>query len=145
MKSCSRRRPCLVLLVGGLAVLAGCAARVTVTGKVLENGNPVPRAELSWMSETDPAVFGTALSDPTGAYVVESGGKRGLPPGRYQVRVIVWRTRDGRPLPEGEAGAALKGTPRARQFTATLSHDVAAEAGTVDLDLTGKLLPVKED
>jgi len=136
--------PAVVLLALALAASSGCGSRAPVTGRVTDGGNPVAKVELSWISEADPSLFGSAVTDAAGTYIVESGGKRGLPPGRYQVRLTWWRTRDGKPLPAGEAGEAMKGTPRARQFTATLSQEVTATTTTLDLDVTGKATPVED-
>jgi hypothetical protein len=132
-------------LIATLVVLSGCGGRASVSGKVVENGKPIPSAELRWASETDPSVFGSAATDRTGTYTVEAGGKKGLPPGRYQVTITWWQTRDGKPLPEGEEGAALKQTPRARRFTATLTQEVTASTSLLDLDVTdkGKVIPTE--
>lgn len=130
----------LVLL---FCVLAGCEKRVAVSGKVVENGQPVAAAELRWAHSTKPDVFVSGVTGADGAYILDAGGRKDIPVGKYQVTVTWWRTRDGRPLPPGEPGTALKDTAAARQFTATVEVEVKAGSAMLDVDVTGKAAPVE--
>lgn len=132
---------CLILV--SLALVSGCGQRVNVTGKVVEKGIPIARAELRWASESDQTLFVSGASDETGAYVLDAGGKRSVPPGRYRVTVNWWRTRDGKPLPAGEQGTALKGTSNAIAYTAELEVEVTKSTTELDLDVTGKTRELK--
>lgn len=127
------------LVVLGLILAAGCGKRVNVTGKVLENGKPIAQAELRLASESDATLFVSGISDQNGVYMLDTAGKRGIPPGRYKVSITWWRLRDGKPLPEGEAGSALRGTSKVRSFSAELSTEIKADSSSVDLDVTGKV------
>ena len=88
-------------------------------------------------------MFVSGVTDANGAYVLDAAGRRDIPTGKYQVTAAWWRTKDGRPLPPGEQGAALKGTGAARQFTATVDVEVKAGSPIVDIDVTGKVAPVE--
>jgi hypothetical protein len=126
-----------------LALLTGCERRVPVTGRVVENGQPLAGAELRWAHRSDPNVFVTGVTDATGAYVLDAAGRKDIPAGTYEVTVTWWRTKDGQPLPAGEQGTAMKGTAAARPFTATVEVEVKAGSPTVDIDVTGKVTPVE--
>ena len=126
-----------------LCLIAGCEKRVAVSGKVVENGQPVAAAELRWAHATKPDVFVSGVTGADGAYILDAGGRKDIPVGKYQVTVTWWRTKDGRPLPSGEEGTALKGTDKARQFTATVEVEVTAASSALDVDVTGKVAPVE--
>ena len=126
-----------------LVALVGCDGRVAVTGRVVENGQPVPGAELRWAHQSDPKVFVSGVTDASGAYILDAAGRKDIPAGKYQVTVTWWRTRTGQPLPAGEQGTAMKGTDVARQFTATVEVEVKAGSPNVDVDVTGKVAPAE--
>ena len=132
------------LLALALCLAAGCERRVALTGKVVENGRPVAGAELRWIHQTKPDVFVSGVTDDGGMYVLDAAGRTDIPVGKYRVTVTLWRTTDGRPLPAGEQGTALKGTDAARQFTAAVEVEVKPGTPTLDLDVTGKAVPVEE-
>src|SRR5438045_2420616 len=122
------------LIAFGFLFLVGCEKRATVSGKVLENGQPIAGAELRWVGTSDKAVFASGASDQKGVYIIDAGGKRDIPVGRYQVTVGWWRTHDGRALPQGEEGAALKGKRGAAVLlSATLNVEVTSRTMSLDL------------
>lgn len=127
-----------------LLAAPGCASRVNVGGKVVENGRPVPQADLRLVSPGDDSLFINGLSDDDGNYVLVTGGQRGVPPGRYEVTVTFWRMRNGQPLPKGEQGAAVKGTPATVRYVATLSHEITAKTTTLNVDVSGKAKAVAD-
>lgn len=139
-----RRSPAAAALIALALVTTGCESRVPVTGRVVENGRPVAGAELRWAHQSDPNVFVSGVTDETGAYILDAAGRKDVPAGKYQVTVTWWRTKDGRPLPAGEEGAALKDTEAARQFAATVDVEVTPGSPNVDLDVTGKAAPVED-
>ena len=131
---------CLAFLL-----LSGCESRVAITGKVLNDGQPLANAELRWASETNSSVFVGGASDTSGNIIVDAGGKRDIPVGKYKVTVVWWRLVNGKPLPEGEEGSALKSKPgAAKQYSATLDVEITSGTTKVDLDVTGKGTAVEE-
>src|ERR687887_364188 len=91
-----RRVPRAAWLFAFLVLSAtGCEKRVRLTGRVLENGQPVPGAELRWAHQSDPNVFVSGVTTAEGAYVLDAAGKPDIPTGKYTVTVTWWRTRDG--------------------------------------------------
>ncbi|MSR52548.1 MAG: hypothetical protein EXS09_04580 [Gemmataceae bacterium] len=130
---------------GGIALclttllVAGCETRVAITGKVLNAGQPLPKAELRWVSESDSSLFVGGATDASGNIIVDAGGKSAIPVGNYKVTVVWWRLANGKPLPDGEEGTAIKGKPgAAKQFSATLDVEITKGTTQVDLDVTGK-------
>jgi len=120
-------------------LLSGCNSRVAITGKVLNDGQPLPKAELRWASETDSSFFAGGISDASGNIIVDAQGKRELPVGKYKVTVLWWRLANGKPLPDGEEGTAAKSKPgAAKQYSATLDVEITRGTSQVDLDVTGK-------
>ncbi|MFO0878891.1 MAG: carboxypeptidase-like regulatory domain-containing protein [Gemmataceae bacterium] len=133
-----------VLAAALLLVLTGCSKRVDVTGRLVENGKPVPQADLRWVHEREGNPIAMAVTDGEGKFVLVAEGKRGVPAGHYEITISYWKTRAGQALPEGEKGAVLKATDASVRYTATLIREVPSQGGTVDLDLTGKGRPIKE-
>lgn len=122
--------------------VAGCENRVQLTGRVLNDGRPVPGAELSWAHQTDPTVAVSGVTNAEGTYILEAGGKKAVPVGKYHVTVTWWEMPGGEPLPAGEEGAALRGSARARQLTAEVDVDVTGASYTLDVDVSGKGRPM---
>lgn len=136
MTSVSRCVRVASLFAFSLLSLTGCESRVALSGKVLENGQPLPEAELRWVGDNS---FASGASDASGAYVLDAGGKKDIPVGKYEVTVSWWRGTDGKPLPQGEAGSAMKSKQGAAvQYSATVSVEVTSSTKTLDLDVTGK-------
>ena len=140
---CRGRAPVSAAALIALVALMGCERRVAVTGRVLENGQPVGGAELRWAHQVDPKVFVSGVTDATGAYILDADGRKDIPVGKYQVTVTWWRTKDGQPLPAGEQGTAMKGTAAARQFTATVDVEVTGGHPTMDIDVSGNVTAVE--
>jgi len=125
---------CITLLLA-----TGCDSRVAITGKVLHDGQPLAKAELRWVSETDSSVFVGGVTDASGNIIVDAGGKQDIPVGKYKVTVVWWRLANGQPLPEGEQGTAAKSKPGvAKQYSATLEVEITKGTTSVELDVTGK-------
>jgi hypothetical protein len=126
-----------------MAGASGCGAAVgEVTGRVTSQGQPVPKAELVFTLETQPAEVFYAVAREDGNYVVDRGEKRGLPPGKYQVAVTDYVLAGGAPLPGGEEGVVLKSSGQAVPRTHTLTKDVVAGKNEIEIKLEeGQLLP----
>lgn len=129
-----------VLFICAFALFAsGCESRVAITGKVLNDGQPLAKAELRWVSETNSSVFVGGVTDASGNIIVDAGGKQDIPVGKYKVTVVWWRLANGQPLPEGEQGTAAKSTPgAAKQYSATLDVEITKATTKVEFDVTGK-------
>jgi hypothetical protein len=138
--------PRLLLAIALLAGLTGCGgAAGQVSGRVTAQGQAVPKAELVFALENQPAEVFYGVSQDDGTYVVDVAAKRGLPPGKYQVTVTDYVQPDGTPVPGGEEGVVLRNSGRAIRRTHALTKEVAAGANEIELKLEeGQLLPQPE-
>lgn len=92
----SRVPGCLLASMCALLTLS-CAKKdadvpdtVPVSGKVTVDGQPVTGGNVSFLpfdKEQKTGAMCAGQIDPTGAYVIYTGGKDGAPPGRYKVTV----------------------------------------------------------
>jgi hypothetical protein len=118
--------------------LAGCGSDPAgqITGKVTENGAPVPNVEVVFrpLKESTRSFYGGTTA--TGEYRVDYEGREGLPPGHYVVTVRRHSLPGGRPLPDGELGANLVSEGKA--VTQTFDFNAKVEDGTnaQDFELT---------
>ena len=139
----SRGQVCL--LVSICAVLSlGCPKKdgevpdtVPVSGTVTVDGQPVTAGQVSFVAfDKEQKVGGICAGqlDPSGGYVLYTGGKEGAPPGRYKVTVAPSM------MPTGDS--KMPSMPFNMKFAdaakTTLIVTVAANAapGTYDLKLT---------
>jgi hypothetical protein len=131
------------LLMGALAGLSGCGGSVgQVAGRVSSQGQAVPKAELVFTLEGQPAEVFYGVTREDGSYRVDVGAKKGLPPGTYQVAVTDFVLADGTLAPGGEEGAALQSAGRAFQRTHMLTKEVAAGQNEIEIKLEeGQLQP----
>jgi hypothetical protein len=110
---------------------------VPVSGKVTIDGQPLTAGQVSFIA-FDKQEKGGGMSsgqiDPTGGYVIHTGGKEGVPPGRYKVTVTPSM------MPSGDN--KMPSVPFNPKFTdaskTTLIVNVSANAspGAYDLKLT---------
>jgi hypothetical protein len=128
------------------AFLTGCSGAVgQVSGRVTSQGQGVPKAELAFALDKQPAEVFYALAQSDGAYVVDAAGKAGLPPGKYQVTVTDFVLADGTPAPGGEEGVVLRNSGQAVRRTHALTKEVAAGANEIEIKLEeGQLVPQPE-
>lgn len=126
------------LFVVSLVLAAGCGGAVgQPTGKVTFRGEPVAGAALTFQPVSNPDAVATGVTGADGQYRLDYGGKGGVPVGKCTVRVVRWTLPNGKTLPPGEAGAALKSDEtKAVQTAYVFERDVAAGAGTIDFELT---------
>jgi hypothetical protein len=139
-----RAKPTVLLLLVAVACLAGCGdPTAKVSGTVKLNSQPVSGAELVFVLENDANVEFQGLSTQDGSYQIDYGSKKAMPPGKYKVTVTWYRLRNGQPLPDGEEGDSLKGSPGVQQFSQPFSRDIAeGEAANFDFELDPKTKPV---
>lgn len=132
------------LLAAALAAsVTGCGGAVgQLSGHVTSQGQAVPKAELVFTLEGQPAEVFYAVTREDGAYLVDHGAKRGLPPGKYQVTVTDHVLAGGALLPAGEEGLVLRNSGRAIRRTHAFTKEVAAGANEIEIKLEeGELLP----
>ena len=122
-----------VLCLG--AMCGGCGEpRGMVSGNVTLDGSPLAGAEIEFASGED-RFFGLSFQD--GSYQVDPGSEGGLPLGTYEVSVTHYVTRQGKPLPEGEAGENMKSDGLAvRKQLKAPSQTVAEGENQLDLAVT---------
>lgn len=123
------------LLAALLAV--GCGGAVAQpTGRVTLKGEPLAGAELTFLPAADPNAVATGVTDADGRYRLDYGTKRGVAVGKATVRIVRYTLLNGKPLPPGEQGTALKGDDtKSVRHTYTFEKDVAA-GGAIDFELS---------
>jgi hypothetical protein len=92
----SCRRVCTLFSIC-TALCLGCGNKgddipdtVPVSGKVTVDGQPVTEGQVSFIpfdKEQKTGALITGKIDPSGGYVMYTGGKTGVPPGRYKATV----------------------------------------------------------
>ncbi len=126
------------LLVVGMLVVVGCGgATGRPVGKVTWKGSPVAQAELRVVPASDPdrAVFG--VSGPDGAYHLDFGRLGGVPAGACKVTITRYTLPNGKALPEGEQGAALRGdADKVVRHFYEFDRDVPAGGTTINFELS---------
>ncbi len=127
----------LAVLLAAPLGLSGCGAPVgQVKGHVTLKKQPMPGAELAFHSvaKAEDQFFGGAGAD--GVYHVSYRGNRGLPVGDYQVTVSWYTLPNGKPLPPGEDGQAIKNADGAVKHSAEFQKQVSSGANVIDFELT---------
>lgn len=121
-----------------LLAAAGCGGTTgQPAGKVTWNHQPVSGAEIAFEPEAGPesAAFGSSGED--GTYRLEFRKGTGLPTGRCKVTITRYTLPNGKPLPEGEEGAALRGDEdKVRRHTVVFDKEIAAGPNALDFELT---------
>jgi len=122
---------------------------VPVSGKVMLDGQPLAGGQVSYVPfDKDQATSGMSAGqiDPSGGYVIYTGGKEGAPPGRYKVTVTPSMTmagdhKDDKSAKDPKAMMASMmpfntkfSDPARTTLVITVSKD--APPGTYDLKLT---------
>lgn len=138
-----------VAVVVGL-LLCGCGKSqvppqnqaLPITGTVTLDGKPLAGADVVFMPADAPAAFAATTKD-DGTYQLQ--GLAGKTDCKGQCKVIISRrlTKDGQPVPPGEAPAnvgAVEKLPKRYSHPATteLSADVPAGGGKFDFPLNSK-------
>lgn len=124
-----------------LGLLVGCGSSCKPSGKVTLRGEPIAGAELIFRPVATPDAPIIGLSGSDGAYRLDYAGKSGVPTGKCRVVVTHYTLPNGKPLPGGEEGAALKsGDKKVVRTVYSFERDLAAGASTQDFELSeGKL------
>jgi hypothetical protein len=126
----------LALLLVGLS-LSGCTGSTArVTGNLTLGGEPLADAELTFaLAGTTQTVHGK--SGPDGRYWLNYPQGNGMPSGKYRVVVTRYTLPDGKPVPSGEEGVALRGDEeRVRKWSVQFEHEIKAGENQLDLEWT---------
>lgn len=133
----------LSLALFTLIAFVGCGGSTArISGKVLLNGEPVPSADIEFVPKEDDSqnFRGVLLED--GSYAIDYGPAGAMPIGDYLVKVTLYRTRNGKPLPEGEEGEVLKSSGKVQVLRYVLELPVTGSSSSADLLLEkGTLQP----
>jgi hypothetical protein len=122
----------VLVLVGGCSKPLGQA-----TGTVTFKGTPVAGADIAFESTSSPDDTAYSVSSEGGAYTLDYRTRTGLPAGTYKVTITRYTLRNGKPLPGGEEGAAIKGDEgRVVQRSYVFEIELAAGANPRDFELT---------
>lgn len=121
-----------------LLAAAGCGQPAgQPAGKVTWKGQPVAGAELAFEPGAGPeaAAYGTSGQD--GTYTLEFRKGGGLPAGPCKVTITRYTLPNGKPLPEGEEGAALRGDgEKVRRHSVVFDKEIATGPNALDFELT---------
>jgi hypothetical protein len=102
---------------------------VTLSGKAL------PEAELSFAREGDPETTVHGRSGPDGRFYLNYPLGNGTPPGKYRIVVTRYTLPNGKPLPGGEEGEALRSDEaRVRRWMVRFDRELGAGSNTLDLE-----------
>ncbi len=131
------RRLSRVALLCVLALVAGCGgALATPSGKVTLNGEPVADVSLTFLPAANPDAVASGVTGADGLYRLDFGTKRGLATGKCTVRITRYTLKNGKPLPGGEQGTALKNDDKKSvRITYVFEKDVTAGDATLDFEL----------
>lgn len=131
------RRAALSTLAGlCFMAFSGCGGDTArLSGKVLLQGQPVPKAEIELAPVDDATRNYRGISLADGTYQLDYGQAAGLPLGKYRATVTFYQTKDGKPLPEGEAGQGLKSSGKAVARKYVLELNVEKSSTNIDLNL----------
>ena len=126
------------LLAVGFFGITGCGKPVgQLAGTVTNKGAPVSRAELMFQSTANAEGQYFGISSDSGAYSINYRGQNGMPLGGYTVTVSHYTLSNGKPLPPGEEGEALKNKKGAvKKATYDFAVDVLAGVNKIDFELT---------
>jgi hypothetical protein len=101
-----------VVAAAALVLACGCGDPTgRPAGKVTLGGQPVVGAELRFEPSANKDAPVTGLSGEGGVYVLDFGKKGGVPVGPCVVTITYYTLPNGKPLPGGEQGSALRSDP----------------------------------
>lgn len=126
------------LLVAVLIVFTGCGGSVVKPrGKVTLKGQPAAGAELVLQPGANPDAPVAGIAGADGVYTLDYAGKGGVPVGKCRVVVTHYTLRNGKPLPEGEEGAALKANEtKVVKNVYVFEKEIATEPGELNFELS---------
>lgn len=135
------------LLLLGLVCCVGCGEPVgQVTGQVTWKKQPVAGAELRFQASSNPEDIYSGLSSEDGKYQISYRTHQGLPVGAYKITITRYTQAGGKPLPAGEAGAALKSQGKAVRQVFAFDRTITAGANTLDFELSeGKKVQLPQE
>jgi len=129
-----------LLLAPAVFVLAGCGPAVQpISGTVTYQGAPVRAAELTLeptggsAAEVGQSFYGVA---PDGAYQIDYRDYGGLPQGEYKLKISHRVQKNGEPVPDGEAGMALRSSGAVKTQTYEFDLKIVSGAAKHDFALT---------
>lgn len=132
-----------VLLGLAIACAAGCGAVGIPSGKVTQGGQPVAGAEILLYPESSPDQPVVGMSSASGEYRLDLAGKRGVPAGKCRVEIAHYTLLNGKPLPAGEEGTALKNNEKkSRRNVYQFDVEIASGSPLLNFELNeGKKAP----
>src|SRR5690348_2228199 len=125
------------LFVIVLLAAAGCGRPAgQPAGKVTWKGQPVAGAELTFEPQAGPEAAAYGASGADGTYHLEFRKGGGLPVGPCKVTITRYTLPNGKPLPEGEEGAALRGNEeKVRRHSVVFDKEITPGANALDFEL----------
>lgn len=129
------RARCGVVL-GLTLFLAGCGGSdATLSGRITSSGQPAGGASLQVQSMADSVRHGSGAVLADGVYRIDFGTKQGLPPGDCRIEIRHTVTSDGRPLPPGEDGMAMRQSGRVKNIHVAFIRCLSSGTNLIDLEL----------
>lgn len=125
-----------LLLFGPVLLLSGCGGgEATLSGRIMASGEPAGGASLEVQSMADAARRGSGAVLADGAYRIDFGTKQGLPPGDCRIEIRHTVTPDGKPLPPGEDGMAMRQSGRVKNIHVAFVRSLSSGTNQIDLEL----------
>jgi len=128
------------VMMAGL--LAGCGAksdRLPVHGQITLDGAPLPTGTIAFTGPDGSAVAAGNIQD--GKYTVsESGSRRGIPPGTYNILITSWLETPGEELPGGGFSKGKSAIPEkySNPKTSGFTADIQPDKVEFNYELTSK-------
>lgn len=125
-----------LFIVGPILLLSGCGGgEATLSGRMMSSGQPATGASLEVQSMADAARRGSGAVLADGAYRIDFGTKQGLPPGDCRIEIRHTVAKDGKPLPPGEDGMAMRQSGRVRNIHVAFVRSLSSGTNQIDFEL----------
>jgi hypothetical protein len=107
-----------------------------LTGKVTLDGQPLPTAVITFISDGGTSGYGSV--QPNGQYVAKSGSAMGLKPGSYRISVVAFKPEVITDRKEAKVPQPITPARYADPAKSGFEYKLSEAGGTYDLDLTSK-------
>jgi hypothetical protein len=134
----SNNRVVAAVIVALLVVISGCGHSefAPLTGRVTLDGNPLPTAVITFIS--DGGTSGYANVDSSGRYIAKSGSDEGLKPGKYKIIVVANKPEVITDRKEAKIPQPITPPRYADPTKSGFEYNLTEAGGTYDLELKSK-------
>ena len=129
-------RKLLILAAVGMLCLWGCGSPTArATGTVTLAGKTLEGAEITFERDGSPEYSVHGKVGPGGRFYLYYPSSQGMPPGKYRIVLTRYTLPNGKPLPSGEEGEALRSDEsRVNKRMIRFERDLSAGNNSLDLE-----------